>query len=760
MYRKKILALPVLLLLALEPFFTVLPFWSLHETPLYKDEAHQATLQFKAVPSASAANGKTLFSALHTYSATGAVHFSQAQETVAFSLDKTTLSAGASVSLIYNGKKIPVSFEEDGGDERILLEKNLNSNPLFFDSIQDVRYEVTLPSKPSAPIAFFVRGIAQDGKTQTLVFNPPFIQTQAADDVKVVSRSGWGANEMYRYEDSPLWISIYKNLENVKQTAWQIAQALRVKNTRTYLLANFAQDNTPVETITSDNGHPLVWPVKKTQFVKKIVVHHTADTNVSQKSDEEIMRNTFYYHSVTNGWGDIGYNYIIGHDGTIFEGRAGGDYAIGAHAVWNNESTVGISVMGNYENATLNEAQQNALTSLTTSLSKKYGINLNTQVDSHKECKTGVASCLLIDFKTPSLVGHKDVGYTSCPGKNLYPLLDIIRQSATNTDLSYVAYSASSSAVDSNTASTTITLAKWPLVRIRLSYPITQKSITIRSNSSNPMKLNIGKRNGTLPSNVEMQLSTYKNNQIVLKYGKKRYLLPNIRLSAAVLKISSWERIPTWDTTKTTNDNLFRGTLEIDSESGSLVVINELPLEDYLKGLAEISNGDNTEKVRTILVAARSYAYFYSLSENRKFPGKNYDGSDDPDVFQKYLGYNLEKRSPNVAAQVDYTNGTVVTYADKPIKPWYFNQSDGLTRSYKQYCEIRVKEGSLPKTTVCEEVPYLQSQSDPGCVGRTRLGHGVWISGAGATYLATTLDFTYAQIIQYYLAGTQLKKIY
>ena len=139
------------------------------------------------------------------------------------------------------------------------------------------------------------------------------------------------------------------------------------------------------------------------------------------------------------------------------------------------------------------------------------------------------------------------------------------------------------------------------------------------------------------------------------------------------------------------NDNIFRAKISLENDGGKLVVVNELPLEDYLRGLAEVSNGDNEEKIKTILVAARSYAYFYSKPENRKFPGKNYDGSDNPDEFQKYLGYGYEKRSPRSIELVDTTNGQLITYQGNVIKPWYFNESNGQTLSAKQYCENRVK---------------------------------------------------------------------
>lgn len=109
---------------------------------------------------------------------------------------------------------------------------------------------------------------------------------------------------------------------------------------------------------------------------------------------------------------------------------------------------------------------------------------------------------------------------------------------------------------------------------------------------------------------------------------------------------------------------------------------------------------------------------------------------------------------------MDDTNGEVITYSGTVIKPWYFSSSNGRTLSYQQYCQLRVQYGSLPVTTVCADVPYLQSESDPGGVGHEQAGHGVGISGIGAEYLATNLGFTYKQIIAYFLAGTQVTKEY
>lgn len=141
----------------------------------------------------------------------------------------------------------------------------------------------------------------------------------------------------------------------------------------------------------------------------------------------------------------------------------------------------------------------------------------------------------------------------------------------------------------------------------------------------------------------------------MLSVDGKYYTGNAFSFSSDVVKIPSWSRVPAWDTNGKYNDNLFRGKIIVRNDSGKLLVINELPLEDYLRGMREVSNTDPVEKIKTIVVAARSYARFYTSKINRKFHTSLYDGSDNPDEFQKYLGYGYEMRSPNVSSQVQAT---------------------------------------------------------------------------------------------------------
>lgn len=112
-----------------------------------------------------------------------------------------------------------------------------------------------------------------------------------------------------------------------------------------------------VSMIRYENGHPLAWPIQTVKKVSRIVIHHTDDDMNTARPDEEIIRAIYVYHTISRHWGDIGYNYIVGQRGNIYEGRAGGDYVVGAHASYNNMGTVGISVLGNFTRDTVNRDQ-------------------------------------------------------------------------------------------------------------------------------------------------------------------------------------------------------------------------------------------------------------------------------------------------------------------------------------------------------------------------------------------------------------------
>jgi hypothetical protein len=531
---------------------------------------------------------------------------------------------------------------------------------------------------------------------------------------------------------------------------WQIKQEKKIVDIRSYLSKNFPLEDSPVSTIRQENWHSLVWNIEKTELVKKVIVHHTAEAVDQEiRDDAAIMRWIYYYHTMVNWWWDIWYNYVVWRDGKIYEWRAWGDYVVGAHDLWNNKSTVGISVMWNFESGPIGNNQKNWVDRAIWIVSKKYWIDLNTKSVSHKECWAN-ETCLLKDFQTFNLIGHKDAWSTSCPWKNLHVLLWDFRDYGKlySSWLTYIENN-KVEAADPN-------LKKWPTIKIRLSY--SWETVDINSFTDEKIKISLwSKWWYTTLKNFHFEKRW--NDQLALIVWNKSARVPYLTLTSTVLEVNSWNRKPTWDTTWKVNDNKFRWSITIRNENWKIILINELPLEDYLKWIAEISNDENYEKAMTILVSARSYALWYTSPANRKFPWKPYDWSDNPDEFQKYLGYSFEMRWSNIWKLVDDTNGMVIKYNGLLIKPWYFNQSNWKTKSYTQYCEERKTNWSLPSSQVCEDIPYLQSAYDPaGIIDWWYKWHWVWISWAWAKYLAEMENMKYADIIKYFLKWVTVEK--
>ena len=83
----------------------------------------------------------------------------------------------------------------------------------------------------------------------------------------------------------------------------------------------------------------------------------------SRSEAAAIVKGIQLFHVRGNGWNDIGYNFLVDRFGTIYEGRFGGvdRNVIGAHALGFNTGSVGIALLGTYEDAAPSAAAQDAI---------------------------------------------------------------------------------------------------------------------------------------------------------------------------------------------------------------------------------------------------------------------------------------------------------------------------------------------------------------------------------------------------------------
>ncbi len=162
--------------------------------------------------------------------------------------------------------------------------------------------------------------------------------------------------------------------------------------------------------------------------VRAGILHHTAGSNgYSSASVPAQIRGIYAYHTTVRGWNDIAYNVLVDRFGRVWEGRWGGvDRAVqGAHALGFNSQTFGVSAMGNYETATPSSAM---LTSIAKVFAWKFSLH---RIDPRGRTTLTSQGNLRYDPGTkvtlPTMIGHRDVGPTACPGGRLYAKLPTLR---------------------------------------------------------------------------------------------------------------------------------------------------------------------------------------------------------------------------------------------------------------------------------------------------------------------------------------------
>ena len=156
----------------------------------------------------------------------------------------------------------------------------------------------------------------------------------------------------------------------------------------------------------------------KNTLKTKMAVHYTVTPSTNPAARVRAIQ---AYHQDSRGWCDIGYHFLIGVDGTIYEGRPLD--MLGAHVSNNNAGNIGISLIGCFHSSGCGsmgpivppEAMIEAAGRLMGTLSRRHNIALNTD----------------------KVRGHRDFpgASTDCPGDNAYVRLADMRAIGVNRGL-------------------------------------------------------------------------------------------------------------------------------------------------------------------------------------------------------------------------------------------------------------------------------------------------------------------------------------
>ncbi|MGI6070808.1 MAG: SpoIID/LytB domain-containing protein [Blautia sp.] len=140
---------------------------------------------------------------------------------------------------------------------------------------------------------------------------------------------------------------------------------------------------------------------------------------------------------------------------------------------------------------------------------------------------------------------------------------------------------------------------------------------------------------------------------------------------------------------------VYSGVIEIRGEPDGLVVINELPLEEYLYGVvpSEMPADYEMEALKAQAVCARTYAWRQFLDEKL---ADHHAHVDDSVAFQVYNNIASDERSTQA---VDETSGKILCQEGQPIQAYYFSTSSGAT-STDEVWEPEEESGYL-KSVAC-----------------------------------------------------------
>lgn len=132
--------------------------------------------------------------------------------------------------------------------------------------------------------------------------------------------------------------------------------------------------------------------------VNCVIIHHSLTKDSDTVSWEAIRK----YHINTKGFRDIGYHYgieLVGGEYKIFKGRA--ENEVGAHTLGMNDESIGICLVGNFDDVKPCDAQLNKLYELLEDIFKRYG-------------------------KLPTYPHNHFASYKTCPGTN-FPMDKVLK---------------------------------------------------------------------------------------------------------------------------------------------------------------------------------------------------------------------------------------------------------------------------------------------------------------------------------------------
>ena len=144
----------------------------------------------------------------------------------------------------------------------------------------------------------------------------------------------------------------------------------------------------------------------------------------------------------------------------------------------------------------------------------------------------------------------------------------------------------------------------------------------------------------------------------------------------------------------------YRGKLELFATAEGIVIVNEVPLEEYLYAVvpSEMPPSYEAEALKCQAICARSYAHCQMLS----FGYPEYNAHVDDSVSYQVYGNSQEQESTIQA--VRETNGQRLWYQNQVVKAYYYSTSCGHSTSIEAWGTTLTDDNQYLKgVNICNE---------------------------------------------------------
>jgi hypothetical protein len=163
--------------------------------------------------------------------------------------------------------------------------------------------------------------------------------------------------------------------------------------------------------------------------IQAITVHHTVTANLDADPAATI-RALYFFQTVGEDFGDLGYHLLIDRNGTIYEGRYAGlsqaaQVCNGAHVGGFNAGNVGIALLGDFTSSLPTPAARTSLVRLLATLAGSARLDPLAHVDYLNPISGATRS-------VPAISTHRNWSPTACPGDSFAPHFPVLRTAVHN----------------------------------------------------------------------------------------------------------------------------------------------------------------------------------------------------------------------------------------------------------------------------------------------------------------------------------------